>query len=255
MPAPPVEPYTTHRPRGLRRRLRRGAEAASPLAAHLSQRGERVAKGGAVQATRGRRGRQRQRRCCCCGGGRHGLGLPRRRHCPGGARTLLDSGTHLGLRATYCGYTYRAPYYSYSLLTAAALARLAAASCARRACSAGCVCASEVGSERIIAHLVVGGHHRAPGGFRLPCAAYRLDLGGLQLEDGRDRRPELLLHAVARRAQEAEQALAQEEELGGLRPEPPASPPPLAAAASSAAAGAAAGGSPSAARTAEAPPG
>ena len=82
---------------GLRRRLRCGAEAASPLAAHLSQRGERVAKGGAVQATRGRRGRQRQRRCCCGGGGRHGLGLPRRRHCPGGARTLLDSGTHLGL--------------------------------------------------------------------------------------------------------------------------------------------------------------
>ena len=60
-----------------RRRLRRGAgaEAASPLAAHLSQRGERVAEGAAVQATRGRRGMRRQRRCCC-GGGRHGLGLP-----------------------------------------------------------------------------------------------------------------------------------------------------------------------------------
>ena len=168
---------------------------------------------------------------------------------------MLDSGTHLGLGlglwtrvrvevscfglwATYYGYTYCAAYYSYSLLTALALARLAAASCARRACRAGCVCASEVGSERIIAHLVrnqvskqaskqatkrelvVGSRredHRAPGGFRLPCAAYRLDLGSLQLEDGRDRRPQLLLHAVARRAQEAEQALTQEEELGGLR--------------------------------------
>lgn len=156
---------------GLRRRLRRGAEAASPLAAHLSQRGERVAKRGAVQATHGRRGRRRQRRCCCCGGGRDGLGLLRRRHRPGGARTLLDSGTHLGLGlglwmrvrvevscfglwATYYGYTYCAAYYSYSLLTALALARLAAASCASRACRAGCVCASEVGSERIIAHLV-----------------------------------------------------------------------------------------------------
>ena len=63
----------------------------------------------------------------------------------------------------------------------------------------------------------VGEGDRAPGGFGLPCAAYRLDLGSLQLEDGRDRRPELLLHAVAGRAQEAEQALAQEEELGGLR--------------------------------------
>ena len=156
---------------GLRRRLRRGAEAASPLAAHLSQRGERVAKRGAVQATHGRRGRRRQRRCCCCYGGRHGLGLLRRRHRPGGTRTLLDSGTHLGLGlglwmrvrvevscfglwATCYGYTYCAAYYSYSLLTALALARLAAASCARRACRAGCVCASEVGSERIIAHLV-----------------------------------------------------------------------------------------------------
>ena len=61
-----------------RRRLRRGAgaEAASPLAAHLSQRGERVAEGAAVQATRGRRGMRRQRRRCCCCGGRHGLGLP-----------------------------------------------------------------------------------------------------------------------------------------------------------------------------------
>ena len=93
-----------------------------------------MAKGGAVQATRGRRGRRRQRRCCCCcGGGRHGLGLPRRRHHPGGARTLLDSGTHLGLGlglwmrvggavscfvlwAAYYGYTHRC--YSLWLLTA-----------------------------------------------------------------------------------------------------------------------------------------
>ena len=47
-------------------------------------------------------------------------------------------------------------YCSYSLRTASALARLAAASWVRRACSAGCVWASEVGSERIIAHLVRG---------------------------------------------------------------------------------------------------
>ena len=61
-----------------------------------------------------------------------------------------------GLWATYCGCTYCAAYCSYSLRTASALARLAAASWVRRACSAGCVWASEVGSERIIAHLVGG---------------------------------------------------------------------------------------------------